>query len=100
MIGTMVGDYVKVSEVKVLKTYKGDEYKWTLFTYQNRGYIGRTAETIMDDTTGNYKPAVEPMFDIFDDDASHLHLPEHEGIFELRCDDLEAELRVFRDLIR
>jgi len=85
------GSYVTASEAKVLKTYEGDSH-WTLFAYEGHAYIGQKVSKIM---TKDYRfiPVTEATFEVRDDDANHLNDREFEGIFEMRCDDMEAETR-------
>lgn len=83
--------YIPAAKTTELETYESTS-SWVLFTYEGRGYIGQEVQTIM---TEDYEfvAVTEKTLLVRDDDASHLHLSEYEGVFEMRCEDLEEESR-------
>lgn len=85
------GSYITAAKTSEVETYEGAN-SWVLFTYEGRGYIGRVVSSIM---TEDYEfiEVTEKTLEVCDDDASHLYLSEYEGVFEMRCMDMENEIR-------
>ena len=87
--------HIKASEVKVLKTYNEENFKLALINHEGNGYIGWEVNSYLNEDY-DFVDYDEPHFEVIDDDASHLHLDEFEGIFEMRCDDFVMEMASLR----
>lgn len=87
------GTHLKATEVEVLNTYQEGNNTLVLMQHNGLGYIGWETSSYFDADYELRKYEDGPRYEIIDDDATHLHLPEFEGIFEMRCDDFLMELR-------
>tara|TARA_R110000803_G_scaffold148458_2_gene213893 strand:+ start:1261 stop:1563 length:303 start_codon:yes stop_codon:yes gene_type:complete len=91
--------YITAKEVKIHDRYTGDS-KWVLFEFEGHGYIGQLVTSFMNKVY-EFVPVTETAYEVMDDDATGLWLPEFEGVFSCRCIDMEEEsARGMRELMQ
>ena len=84
--------YITAKEIKIHDHYTGRS-EWVLFEFEGRGYIGQLVTSFMNKLY-EFVPVTETAYEVWDDDATGLWLPEFEGVFSCRCIDMEVESEI------